>query len=145
MEAENLKEILFYSLEKSIKTYRQFAQRQLVENGFNITIDQWLVLKALSDGPHQTQHQIAELVFKDYASVTRIIELLVEKQYLIRTIHANDRRRFNLTLTENAVRLLEAMQPVIEQNRSTALKGIDEQRASQFQHILNLIINNCQS
>src|ERR1700704_4083814 len=134
MKEENLKEILFYSLEKSIKTYRQFAQRQLVENGFNITIDQWLVLKALSDGPGQTQHQIAETVFKDYASVTRIIELLVEKQYLIRTMHANDRRRFNLTLTENAVKLLETMQPVIEKNRSIALKSINEQQASQFQY-----------
>lgn len=142
---ENLHNILFYSLEKSIKTYRQFAQRQLVQQGFDITIDQWLVLKALNDNTGQTQQQIAESVFKDYASVTRMIDLLVEKQYLVRTQHANDRRRFSLKLTEKAISLLEAMQPVIEKNRSIALTGISPQQASQFQDVLNLIINNCQS
>ena len=142
---EQLNDIIFYHLDKAIKTYRQFAQKQLKKAGLDLTIDQWLVLKALNDAPGQTQHQIAETVFKDYASVTRIIELLVEKQYLVRTMHVNDRRRFNLTLTENAVSLLDTMQPIIENNRSTALKGISEQQASQFQHILNLIINNCKS
>jgi len=141
---ENLHDILFYSLEKSIKTYRQFAQRQLVQQGFNITIDQWLVLKALNENIGQTQQQIAVSVFKDYASVTRMIDLLVEKHYLVRTQHVNDRRRFSIKLTEEAISMLEAMQPVIEKNRSIALTGLSQQQASQFQDVLNLIINNCQ-
>ncbi|SHM91527.1 MarR family winged helix-turn-helix transcriptional regulator [Mucilaginibacter sp. OK098] len=145
IKSENLNDILFYSLERAIKSYRQFAQRQLVKHGFNITIDQWLVLKTLHDNPEQTQHQVAETIFKDYASVTRIIELLVEKQYLVRTMHAADRRRFSLTLTENAVKLLDNMQPVIDQNRSLALKDINEMQTSQLQQLLNQIIKNTQS
>jgi len=142
---ESLNDILFYSLERSIKSYRQLAQRQLIKHGFNLTIDQWLVLKTLNDDPEQTQHQIAETVFKDYASITRIIEILVEKQYLTRTMHTTDRRRFSLTLTENAVKLLEDMQPVIDKNRSLALNSITEQQTIQLQHLLNIIVNNCQS
>lgn len=140
---ENLKDILFYNLEQSIKTYRQFAQQELVKHGFNITIDQWLILKALHDNPRQTQQQVAETVFKDYASVTRIIELLVKKEYLIRTIHTDDRRRFNLVLTEDAIKLLTKMQPVINQNRATALTDISEQQATELKQILNTIIKNC--
>jgi len=145
IKSENLNDILFYSLERAIKSYRQFAQRQLVKHGFNITIDQWLVLKILYDNPEQTQHQVAETIFKDYASVSRIIELLVEKQYLVRTMHAADRRRFSLTLTENAVKLLDNMQPVIDQNRSLALKDINEIQTGQLQQLLNQIIKNTQS
>src|ERR1700709_2033491 len=89
---ENLDSILFYSLDKAIKSYRQFAQRNMMKQGFDLTIDQWLVLKAIMDNPNQTQQEIAEIAFKDFASVTRIIELLVKKQYLIRAIHSNDRR-----------------------------------------------------
>ncbi|MES2064135.1 MAG: MarR family transcriptional regulator [Bacteroidota bacterium] len=144
-DKESLEDILFYSLERSIKSYRQFAQQQLVKNGFNITIDQWLLLKTLHEQPEQTQHQIAQAIFKDYASVTRIIELLVDKQYLTRAIHATDRRRFQLKLTKNAVEILGDMQLIIENNRRTALKNISDKQIFQFQQVLDLIYNNCKS
>lgn len=144
-DKENLEDILFYSLERSIKSYRQFAQQQLVKSGFNITIDQWLLLKALHEHPEQTQHQIAQTIFKDYASVTRIIELLVEKQYLTRTMHATDRRRFQLKLTKSAIQIMGDMQLIIDNNRKTALKSISEKQALQFQEVLDLIYNNCKS
>jgi MarR family transcriptional regulator, transcriptional regulator for hemolysin len=142
---EKLKDILFYSLERSIKSYRQFAHRQFAEHGFDITIDQWLILKALHEDPGQTQSQIADTVFKDYASVTRIIELLVEKKHLIRSTHPHDRRRFSLELTKDSIRLLKEMQPLIDNNRSIALAGIGEKQVSQLQSILNQIIKNCQT
>jgi MarR family transcriptional regulator for hemolysin len=142
---EKLDNILFYSLEKAIKSYRQFAQRQLVKHGFNITIDQWLVLKTLNDCPNQTQQQIAETIFKDYASVTRIIELLVEKKYLVRAMNLVDRRRFTLTLTESALKLLDDMMQIIEKNRGAALIGVGQPEIAQLQNTLDLIIKNCQS
>jgi MarR family transcriptional regulator for hemolysin len=40
MASEQLKEVIFYSLEKTIKTYGQFAQKRLREAGYDITIDQ---------------------------------------------------------------------------------------------------------
>ncbi len=142
---EKLEDILFYSLERSIKSYRQFAQQQLIKHHFDITIDQWLLLKTIRDNPEQTQQQIAQTIFKDFASVTRIVELLVEKKYIIRSQHPTDRRRFKLKLADSAEKLLSIMQPIIESNRKTALKGISEQQILQFQQVLNLIYNNCKS
>jgi len=144
-DQEKLEDILFYSFERSIKSYRQLAQQQLVKHGFDITIDQWLLLKTLHDNPEQTQQQIALTIFKDFASVTRIVELLVRKEYIVRYPHPTDRRRFKLKLTESAEKLLSNMQPVIETNRRTALKDISEQQILQFQQVLNLIYNNCKS
>jgi MarR family transcriptional regulator for hemolysin len=140
---ENLDSIIFYSLEKAIKVYRQFAQRAINASGFTITIDQWLVLKALEENPDQTQHEIAETVFKDHASLTRMIELLVNKKFLERTAHPNDRRRFRLTITNEARNLLKVIQPLIDQNRSTALTSISPQQASNLRESLSAIINNC--
>jgi MarR family transcriptional regulator for hemolysin len=141
----NLEDILFYSLEKSIKRYRQFAQQQLVKNGFDITIDQWLLLKTLHDHPEQTQNQIAQKIFKDYASVTRIIDLLVLKQYLTRIIHPADRRRSKLSLTESALKLLEEMRPIIDNNRKIALRNISKEQLDQCQQVLDVIFNNCKA
>ena len=95
---EKLSSIIFYTLEKSIKTYRQFAQKNITDAGFNITIDQWLVLRTIQEDSTISQQQLASKVFKDFASITRIIELLVKNGYLVRNFHKNDRRRFELTL-----------------------------------------------
>lgn len=141
---EKLDDIVFYTLDKSIKSYRQFAQRNMLGNGFELTIDQWLVLKAIMDNPHWNQQEIAEAAFKDFASVTRIIELLVKKGFLTREMHPTDRRRFLLTPTPKAEEHLKAMRPVTEQNRKSALQGISKEQLAQLHQYLNVIIENCQ-
>lgn len=140
---EKLTDIIFYTLEKSIKTYRQFAQKNISKKGYNVTIDQWLVLKILQDNEGITQQQLAEIVFKDYASVTRIIELLVNKKYIHRNFHSSDRRRFALTLSAEGKKLLTKIQDDIDENRSKALKGISKSETETVRKTLNKIISNC--
>lgn len=137
-----LNKIIFYSLEKSIKSYRQYAQKQLINNGFDLTIDQWLVLKSIKDHSDVTQQQIAAVVFKDYASVTRIIELLVKKAYIERVPH-EDKRRFNLKLTNEAEGVMRSIQKVINGNRRKALQGIDNEELESLKKTLHKIIDNC--
>ena len=98
---EKLDSIIFYNIDKAIRAYRNYAQRQLKINGFTITIDQWLIIKSILENPGITQNEIGNLVFKDNASVTRIIDLLVKSEYIIRTVHSKDRRKTNLEITEN--------------------------------------------
>jgi len=108
-------------------------------------LDQWLVLKAINDNSDWSQHEIAEAAFKDFASVTRIVEILVKKHYLTRAIHSNDRRRFILTPTDKAILNLETMQPITESNRNIALEGISKDEVIQLQKVLTKIIANCKS
>ena len=145
MATEKLYEILFYVLEKSIKNYRQFAQKNISKEGIDITIDQWLVLKTLQEKPEITQQEIGAIVFKDDASVTRIIELLVTKGYIKRSFHAIDRRRFNLTITKAGAATIESLQPVITRNRKTALNGVSKEELRMLTLVLYKIISNCQS
>lgn len=141
---ENLEQIIFYTLDKAIKTYRQFAQRRLYEAGLDITIDQWLVVKALMEQPDISQLEIADKVFKDAASVTRIIDLLVKKNYLQRTAHGSDRRRFALEVTAEGKELMKNVAKVVNQNRQIALHHISENQLEQTRKTLTAIIQNCQ-
>lgn len=142
MGKKGLNDIIFYTLEKSIKSYRQYAQKQLIMNNFDITIDQWLILKSIKENSGLTQQQIGINVFKDYASVTRIIELLVKKNYLQRVAHT-DKRRFILRMTGEAEDLMRSIQKVINANRRKALDGIDEDKLMSLKETLNKIIDNC--
>jgi MarR family transcriptional regulator, transcriptional regulator for hemolysin len=140
---ERLDRVIFYSLDKTIKTYRQFAQKRFLEQGFDITIDQWLVLNAIYEKPDITQFDIAGKVFKDTASVTRIIDLLIKKGLLKREVHSSDRRRFTLELTTEGRKLITKITDVVEQNRAIALQGITENELIHMKETLNDIIDNC--
>jgi DNA-binding MarR family transcriptional regulator len=140
---KKLEEIIFYELEKAIKTYRQFAQSQLQKAGFEITIDQWLVLKTIQENDDVSQQEIAEKVFKDMASVTRITEILVQKQYLKREMHPTDRRRFSLSLTTKGDEIIENVFPIVIENRKQALSKLDNTEIEDLRKKLNTITNNC--
>jgi DNA-binding MarR family transcriptional regulator len=134
---------VFYAIEKAIKVYRQYAQKNIKKEGIDITIDQWLILKTIHDHPDLTQREIADLVFKDYASITRIVEILVRQSYLTRSFHHEDRRRFTLELTNEGIKIYKKLIPIVAHNRRTAIKDIDLEEIESLHRSLNKIINNC--
>ncbi|MCX8526173.1 MarR family transcriptional regulator [Chryseobacterium formosus] len=137
-----LDSIIFYNIDKAIRAYRNYAQRQLKLNGFTITIDQWLIIKAILENPEITQNEIGNLVFKDNASVTRIIELLVKSEYVIRTIHSKDRRKTNLEVTALGIKIIKDVQKIVEQNRAIALDGISKEELQIMNNTLLKISEN---
>lgn len=141
---EKLNSVIFYSIEKAIKTYRQFAQKELKKAGLTITVDQWLTLKCLFDNPDISQKDLAEMVFKDTASITRIIDLLVKAKFLKKSAHKEDKRKTNLTITDSGLQTIEFAEKVVENYRKTALKGIGIAKEDHVNAVMKTIINNCQ-
>lgn len=139
----NSQQTIFYGIENTIKKYRKFAQHNIYQVVSDITLDQILILSILDSDPDISQKNIALALFKDYASVTRMIELLVKKDYLKREIHQQDRRMFNLQITEKGHMTLVKLKPIILINRSHALKGLSEEQIQQFNITLNQITKNC--
>ena len=140
---ENLDEVIFYTIESAIKTYRQLAQRNISASGLDITIDQWLIMKVVLENGELKQNEMAEKVFKDAASVTRIIDLLINKEYLSREVHGSDRRRTQLKLTSKGKSILFKVQVIVEKNRELALKGISESKIKYMSKLLSIVISNC--
>lgn len=141
---EKLNDTLLYTLDKCFRTYNQFSQRNVRKAGYEITIDQWLILKSVAENPDITQNDISKIVFKDSASITRIIQLLVNAGYLNRENHTTDRRRVNLTLTENGKKITINVNDIAKQNRALALKDVDQDSIEQMKVLLQKIISNCQ-
>lgn len=140
---KKLKDITFYTMDKAIRTYRIFAQKRLRENGYKITIDQWLIIKAIMENPGISQQEIGEKVFKDNASVTRIIELLVKSEYLEREVNPDDRRKSNLNVTDEGKSIIKKVHSLVLENRKTALTGILPEELEIMNKTLKKIISNC--
>ncbi|WP_324674806.1 MarR family winged helix-turn-helix transcriptional regulator [Hymenobacter sp. GOD-10R] len=138
-----LSEILFYSLDKAIRQYRKFAQANIDRAGIDITVDQWLVLRVIEEHDDLTQADMAERVFKDQASVARIIALLLKRGLLKAERLPQDGRRSQLRVSPLGHDVLVAVQPVVLSNRAVALKGLGEDELLQLRQSLERIYNNC--
>ncbi len=134
---------VLYTLEQAIKAYRKLCQRNISQVMDDLTVDQALALMVLERHPALSQLEIAELVFKDKASITRIIELLVKKGFVDRAIHATDRRKFELRLTPKGQDTIAALSGTIRLNQQTALAGLSEAELAQLYNTLQKIITNC--
>lgn len=142
MSFKNPSETIFYQIEKAIKQYRAMAQTNLNQLGFKITINQLLLLMQIDKAPNVSQVELAELLFKDVASITRMIELLVKEDFLKREGNKEDRRRKDLKITKKGRKTLDLAIPVIIKNREIAQKNISEEERAILFRLLNKIIIN---
>jgi len=143
MSIKNPTGTVLYLIEQAIKEYRKVSQKNISKVVKDITVDQCLILIILNQDDKISQNSLANLIFKDNASITRMIELMVKKEYLNRTIHKEDRRKFNLEITEKGKNTIDLLSPIIQTNRKTALDGLSLQEIDVLDKALNKIITNC--
>ena len=89
-------------------THRQLAQ-ELSE--FNLTVPQYTAMKALQNiGDNCTMSELADAARQISATMTGIVDRLVERNLLTRQRDPADRRAVRITLTEDGRKLLDAIQ-----------------------------------
>lgn len=135
---------VLYSIEETIKAYRKLSQQNILQAVPDITVDQALILLILENN-NKTQTEIADLVFKDYASMTRIVKLMITKNYLTKTTDSKDMRKAKLEITDHGKEVIKKLKPVIQKNRETALNTVSDEELEQLYKTLKKITKNCNS
>lgn len=136
-------ETVFHAMESAIKAYRKYAQHQISSSIDNITIDQSLALIYINKHPELNQIALADLIFKDSASLTRMIKTMVKNGFIERAINSDDLRRYKLILTKKGKDVVKALPKIIVSNRNIALEGISSEDEQNLKRILNKIKDNC--
>ncbi|MBA4302571.1 DNA-binding transcriptional regulator, MarR family [Algoriphagus alkaliphilus] len=131
-----------FLLDRTARKVKQYAQHQFKTGEFDVTVDQWLVLKNLSENELLSQTELANLVFKDHPTLTRIIDLLCKKGYVERVPHPQDRRSFQLLLTESGSAKVSALKPKILEIREKAWENLTTRDFEEFKRILDTIYQN---
>tara|TARA_B100000678_G_scaffold201272_1_gene169253 strand:+ start:443 stop:880 length:438 start_codon:yes stop_codon:yes gene_type:complete len=142
MELKASSETIFYQIEKAIKQYRVMAQGNLNKLEYKVTINQILLMLQIDRNSEISQVELAELLFKDVASVNRMIELLVKKNFLLREEDKKDRRKKALKTTDKGKSVLELAIPIIKENREIAQNDITEEEKKILFQLLGKIILN---
>ncbi|RMG24934.1 MAG: MarR family transcriptional regulator [Bacteroidetes bacterium] len=125
-----------FFIERTSKKIKQKLQRKFNAINAGITVDQWVIINALKKEPGLSQYEIAEKTYKDAPTVTRIIDLLCKKNLVMRVMDENDRRRFNVFLTDDGQEKVIELLPVVLEMQE---KGWGELTKEDYDHLLRIL------
>lgn len=131
-----------FLLDCTARRVKQYAQTQFNIGDFGITVDQWTILKNLNTLSNLTQKELAEQCGKDQPTLTRIVDLLVKKGYVERSMHHQDRRSFIVHLSPSGKEKVKQLEPQIREIRMRAWENLEETDFEHLKRILNTIYNN---
>lgn len=119
----------------------RFLALQLKE--YEVTPEQWSVLKSLEINDGVTQKELSQKTDKDQATLTRILDILERKLLIERRPNKEDRRSFLIHITEAGKKLKEHLYPFIEGlYGKQLLNGISEEDLNLLQQVLIQINEN---
>ena len=134
-----------YLLDRTARRVKGYAQQRFATGNFDVTVDQWLILKSLDNDKYLKQKELAEITGKDNPTLTRIIDLLCKKGFTERVVHKEDRRSFTVHLTKAGTEKLEELSPQVNEIRMKAWENLTEHDYEQLKIILNKIYQNLAS
>ncbi|WP_458700932.1 MarR family winged helix-turn-helix transcriptional regulator [Sulfurospirillum sp. 1307] len=80
----------------------------------NISSEQGLLLKFVYEMPGLTQTKLAELVHKDKTTITRMIDSLEKKGFVVRKNSDEDRRIYKIYLTKETEEMAKQLNPIFQ-------------------------------
>lgn len=112
---------------------------------FDITPEQFSLLARLWEEDGLTQSRIAELLHKDKANVTRILDRLVAKGLVERRTDPQDRRAFHVYLTGEGRAAEARLAPPVEALRARIYAGISGEEQRRLVTMLDRILANLEA
>ena len=109
---------------------------------FDITPEQWVILKELSKEDKISQNELSFRVEKDKNNIKAIIDKLEKKGYLLRQENLNDKRAFLIRLTDKAYLLINKLKDIDTEFNNELSKNINEKDIELFKIFLTKLKEN---
>jgi len=129
-------------IDRTMKIIRWNYLRAFKEANVDITTEQWVILDELYEQNGISQTNLAHSTFKNTATVSRIIDLLCQKDLIERQRFENDRRRYKIFLTTTGKELVEFLRPIVFKLRKNGWRNLSEKDYRNFLRIINQIYSN---
>jgi len=136
------KEALGHFMGRTTRAMSRMLQNVIANAGYDITIEQWVIIANLNRKNGQFQQQLADNTYKNKTSVTRMINALQKKGLVERVSDQEDLRQKRVFLTQKGAQLYEKLRPLAMQVQEKATQGIDSEEMEYCKNILLKIYDN---
>lgn len=117
-------------------------QRCFKENGFEITGEQWAIIRHLWEEEGLSQREIGEKAAKDKPNITRMLDALEKKRLIYRQPDPRDRRKFCVYLTKEGKQLHDLLLPLVQTLRKQVSRSLSAPEIDCFKETLTKINQN---
>jgi DNA-binding MarR family transcriptional regulator len=117
-------------------------QRCFKENGYDITAEQWGIIRHLGEEDGLSQREIGEKASKDKPNITRMLDALEKKHLIFRQPDPRDRRKYCIYLTKAGKQLQERLLPLTRGLRARATQNLPQPDIELLKITLNKIYQN---
>ncbi|MYM63543.1 MarR family winged helix-turn-helix transcriptional regulator [Pseudomaricurvus sp. HS19] len=128
---------LFSDTSRLMRRYFDERARQI-----GVTRPQWQVLTMLRRHEGINQGGLAEILVVEPITLCRMVDRLQEAELVERRRDPNDRRAWQLFLTDRARQLLTDLKPVGEELVQKAFAGLDANELEQLRRALSCVRDN---
>ena len=136
------KEALGHFMGRTTRAMSRMLQNIITHAGYDITIEQWVIIANLNRKNGQFQQQLADNTYKNKTSVTRMINALQKKGLAERIPDPKDLRQKRIFLTKKGVQLYKKLRPLAMQVQEKATQGIEPDEMESCKNILLKIYGN---
>jgi Transcriptional regulators len=109
---------------------------------YDITHEQWVVLRTIGNNDFSTQKLIADLTNKGKSTLTRILDQLEQKKLIERQKNNEDRRSIVLIGTDKGKTIIHEILPIEQEIRTILMKGISQKEILQVNGMFKKILGN---
>lgn len=111
---------------------KQYLAAKLKQMGVPLTPEQFMLIDLLWNHGEMSQQQLADLMHKDKNSVTKLVDAIERKGFVVRQQNRHDRRSNTLVLTEKANQLKPGAKQKGISILDQILEGINENELRAF-------------
>lgn len=135
-------ESLIPMIGKTAKYMGLFISDHLAKHQFDLTKEQFLLLKVLHHEDGRAQKELAFITNRNKGSLARLISNMEKKNLVLRVISKEDKRINQVFLTENGRKTFHEILPILKEVIDQFQKGISEEEIRIVKSILQKINHN---
>jgi DNA-binding MarR family transcriptional regulator len=138
----SLKDSLGFIIYRTALALKSALQRSFKEHGYEITGEQWAIIRHLWQADGLSQREIAEQTAKDKPNITRMLDALEKKRLIFRQPDPRDRRKYCIYLTKEGRQLHDRLIPLTQELRRRVTHNLDPRELDLIKATLNKIYQN---
>ncbi|WP_179320835.1 MarR family winged helix-turn-helix transcriptional regulator [Winogradskyella helgolandensis] len=105
---------------------------------YDLSVEQFNVLRILrgQNGNPINLQDIQERMISKMSNTTRLVDKLIKKQFVKRTICKSNRRKVEILITDQGLQILKTMDPIIDATEENMTKNLTQEELIQLNTLL---------
>lgn len=142
IRVESLDDMINYQIYRIARLMRFKFQHDMKIAGLDMNQEQYFILFRLWERDGQYQAELADDLFGDTPNITRILDVMERKGFIVRRPDPDDRRKFRIHLAEGGRRVHQLYKLQAPESRLRDYRHLEDRDLDELKRLFTIIEEN---